>query len=154
LSRQKIDLFPISYPSTINADDLSDRPASRDGNLDQEEPGEDNTHSRFYRLKFSPCGQYLAVAKRNKDLNIHSEGSWSITIWKREKARIRSKETFLWQVLAEVSSIYGDLLPEGTFAFNARYLLLAIMEIRQTVLWNFGKAAPGALSSTLQTVFY
>jgi len=136
------------------------------GEIEPKEKEPENTHvtdldplehtkdARFYRLEFSPCGHFLAVAKRNRDSSDLPEGFWSIAIWKRETAIIRSQETLLWQVMTEISGLHGNFLVEGSFAFNPLYTLFVMMETGysryscyyRTIICDFGKETSGIMN--------
>jgi hypothetical protein len=141
---QKLDLFPWS--------DHTSEPLCK-GLFNSYESAGHGDHSSFYRLKFSPCGRYLAVTTRRCDLNQLKMGFWNISIWSREKSHLGSQALFSWKLLTELSELYGSLLSEGTFAFNPQYMILAFVVLggnsmidphSQTLIWHFGSC--GALS--------
>jgi hypothetical protein len=118
---------------------------------------DDSEQSKFYRLEFSVCGNYLAVAKRylpeenpfydDIDADNHPEGFWSITIWEKVTLKIHSQRSLLWQVITGIST-FGNFLVGGSFAFNPRYTLFALTEVgkednppshQRTVIFDFGK---------------
>jgi len=119
--------------------------------------------SKFYRLEFSACSNYLAVARRDRprdksyfeDIDIDTEnlpeGFWSITIWKRETVRNHSQKSPLWKLMTGAST-YGNFLVEGSFAFNLKHTLRVLREVgkedsppshERTVIFDFGKQTQG-----------
>jgi hypothetical protein len=104
--------------------------------------------SRFYKLKFSPCGQYMANVERQNDKNEFSEGHWNFTIWKKESLDASAAQTSAWQRIATLCDIYGDFLHDGNFAFNPQFQMIALLEIaqvpsNQTSIWKFGTPTKG-----------
>lgn len=103
---------------------------------------------RFYKLKFSPCGQYIAHAERQDDKNEFSQGHWNFTIWKKESLDASGAHASSWVRLAKLCDIYGDFLHDGNFAFNPQFQMLALLEIaqvpsNQTTIWKFGTPTKG-----------
>jgi hypothetical protein len=104
--------------------------------------------STFYKLKFSPCGQYVANAERQIDKNEFSVGHWNFTIWKKESPDASAPQTSAWQRIATLCDIYGNFLHEGNFAFNPQFQMIAFLEIahvpsNQASIWKFGTPTRG-----------
>lgn len=101
---------------------------------------------RFYKMKFSPCGQFVAHAERQNDNNELSWGYWDFTVWKRESSDTSVAQASVWQQVATLCDIYGDFLHDGNFEFNPQFQTLALMEIdrcNQTSIWKFGTPTQG-----------
>jgi len=147
-ARDRLDRLRSRRPDSLIAESAEKEPQNI--HMKDPDPLEQIADARFYRLEFSPCGNFLAVAKRNRDSNDHPEGFWSITIWRRETAIIRSQEALFWQVMTEISCLHGNFLDEGSFAFNPLYTLF-VMETGysryschyRTIICDFGKDTPG-----------
>jgi len=108
--------------------------------------GLENECPRWYRLEFSPCGQFIAAARRRglpQIVDSSPDGTWSITTYRKQRVTIRSKQTVLWEVLSEVTAHSSDFRAEGTFAFHPTLPMLAITGDLETFLWNFGTDPPG-----------
>ena len=103
---------------------------------------------RYYKLKFSPCGQYVANAERQNDKNEFSQGHWNFTIWKKESSDASAAQTSAWQRIATLCDICGDFLHDGNFAFNPQFQMIALLEIRHVPsnlasIWKFGIPTKG-----------
>ena len=104
--------------------------------------------SRFYKLKFSPCGQYVAMIERQHDNNEFSEGRWNLSIWKNESPGASTHQDSVWERTATLYDIYGDFLHDGNLAFSPQFQMIALLEIKpvtsnQTTLWKFGTSTRG-----------
>ena len=104
--------------------------------------------SRFYKLKFSPCGHYVANVERQIDKNESSDGHWNFTVWKKESSDASAAQTSAWQRIATLCDIYGDFLHDGSFTFNPQFQVIALLEIAplegdQASIWKFGTPTKG-----------
>lgn len=104
--------------------------------------------SKFYKLKFAPCGQFVAMVERQNDKNELPEGHWNFTIWHKQLLDAEGAQTTSWVQIATLPDIYGNFLNDGDFAFNPRFQTIAVMECAeyasyQTSTWNYGTATEG-----------
>ncbi len=136
LQQQRIDV-PLSQPIQTDVPD-------RNGKL----PQESRPKSRFYKLKFSPGGHFLAFLERQSDQNEFSRGHWDFKIWKKKPRDPSAPQASGWQQVTKLCNIYGDFLPEGSFAFHPEDQMAAFLEYgyaprNQTSIWNFGSSTQG-----------
>jgi hypothetical protein len=104
--------------------------------------------SIFYKLKFSPCGQYVANVERQIDKNEFSVGHWNFTIWKKESSDGSAARISTWQRMVTLYDIYGDFLQDGNFVFSPRFQMIALSKTaqvpsNQTSIWKFGTLTGG-----------
>jgi hypothetical protein len=103
------------------------------------------TRPRYYKMIFSPCGQFVARLERQQDMNKSAMGRWDIIVWKRQRAGASSKAAneHVWKVDSTLLDIYSDFTRGGTFTFNPRFLQIALFEHTtdspdEVSVWNFG----------------
>jgi hypothetical protein len=148
LRQQRIDVaWPQSNPPTLSTKHTTRRTTRLMKYAVPLRP----PHPRFYKLKFSPCGQYVANVERQIDKNEFAEGHWNFTIWKKESPDASGVQSSAWQRIATLQDIYGDFLHDGNFAFNPQFQVMALFEIapqtsNQTSIWKFGTPTTGLCS--------
>jgi hypothetical protein len=147
LRRQRIDVpLPQPFPRSTLA---KLRKWRRKNAVETEQPQQiPALKSIFYKLKFSPCGQYVANVERQIDKNEFLVGHWNFTIWKMEPSDASAVQTSAWQRIATLCDIYGDFLHDGNFAFNPQFQMIALLEIAQVTsnqasIWKFGTPTQG-----------
>lgn len=150
LQKQRVDgpLFhPI--PPIISAKKRSRRRRKRpkkDAAVTEQPQQVSAIRSRCYKLKFSPCGQYVAIVERQSDKNEFSEGHWNLTVWK-ESSDASAAQAHAWERVETLYDIYGDFLHEGNLAFHPRFQMIAFVEhaqYHQTSIWKFGAPTEGS----------
>ncbi|KAH7382109.1 hypothetical protein BKA64DRAFT_747820 [Cadophora sp. MPI-SDFR-AT-0126] len=99
----------------------------------------------YYKLVFSPCGQFIARLERQQDMNRSALGQWDITIWKRHRTDDSTvpAEEQVWKDNFELIDIYSDLTRGGTFTFNPQFQQVGLFEHttdspNEISVWNFG----------------
>jgi hypothetical protein len=100
---------------------------------------------RYYKIIFSPCGQFVARLERQQDMNESALGRWDITLWKRHGAdpsAMPAKEQG-WKENSKLLDIYSDFTRGGTFTFNPQFQQIGLFEHTtdsptEISVWNFG----------------